>query len=662
VECGARTRSLPAGIRATLASIAHGLKGPGAKAGGLPGSVDAAPSGAEAQSPRSTFKGPFGLVFTAPEFEMPTPRAMATAVLSLLAFGVGIGAANIGFANPPVDVIDNVAPSVSTTPAASTPYTASTPSTASTPATTKPKQTTPVANNTGTSSTPSGTQSTTTTTASNGLPPIKHVWVITLSDQNYNQTFSRSGTDTYLSTDVAATGEIIPYYFGVGSGNLANDIAMLSGQGPTEQTAENCPDYSSFRPGTNKKAAEYGQVRGEGCVYPSSVPTIMSELQKAGYTWKAYVQGQGTKLKSVPSIARRKKARQTAGQRRKAATAARARRAQLAKQATRDGRAAAVLLDSWEPAEAQDTGKARTRPDNASELAATCRHPALGSEDPFHSGSSGYATWENPVLYFSSVVDSKNCADEDVGLSQLSKDLNSTGGPPNLSLIYPDPCDNGSNTPCSPNATLSGTAGSDSFLQHTLGLILNSAAYKADGLVILTFDQSPQSGPYAGISHYGCCSTPAYPNVSSNSLKAGATETYPVTVTETCTSTSTTTTETGTGTGTVTTGTDTVTTGTGTTTTGTTTTPQCTQTIQEESACLASLTPCSTTGGGGDVGMLAISPYIKAKSSDTTDRANHFSLLYELEDLFNLPTDLGDSANPAAQGTLASMFNNYTAP
>ena len=56
--------------------------------------------------------------------------------------------------------------------------------------------------------------------------------------------------------------------------------------------------------------------------------------------------------------------------------------------------------------------------------------------------------------------------------------------------------------------------------------------------------------------------------------------------------------------------------------------------------------PVRETGGGGRVGMLLISPYVKAGSVNETGYYNHFSLLRSIEELFG-QQPLGYAANPA---------------
>jgi hypothetical protein len=44
----------------------------------------------------------------------------------------------------------------------------------------------------------------------------------------------------------------------------------------------------------------------------------------------------------------------------------------------------------------------------------------------------------------------------------------------------------------------------------------------------------------------------------------------------------------------------------------------------------------SPTGGGGQVGLLLISPYVKPGGDDVVDYFNHFSLLASIENLLSL--------------------------
>ncbi|MGN6255595.1 MAG: alkaline phosphatase family protein [Solirubrobacterales bacterium] len=120
-----------------------------------------------------------------------------------------------------------------------------------------------------------------------GLPEIKHVFVIMLGENGYEESFGKTSTSKYLDEELPAQGELLTNYFAVTKGELANQIALLSGQGPTPETAADCPNYTDVQPGTESPE---GQVEGNGCVYPAATKTLPSELAEAKLKWKAYVE------------------------------------------------------------------------------------------------------------------------------------------------------------------------------------------------------------------------------------------------------------------------------------------------------------------------------------------------------------------------------------
>jgi hypothetical protein len=120
------------------------------------------------------------------------------------------------------------------------------------------------------------------------LPEIKHAWLIVLGENSYESTFSATAGAPYLSRVLPKKGELIPNYYGVTGGVLANEIALLSGQGPTPETAANCPNYTAVTPGTVSLFAE--QVEGNGCVYGKEVESLPTQLQEKEVTWRSYVE------------------------------------------------------------------------------------------------------------------------------------------------------------------------------------------------------------------------------------------------------------------------------------------------------------------------------------------------------------------------------------
>jgi hypothetical protein len=120
------------------------------------------------------------------------------------------------------------------------------------------------------------------------LPTIKHVFVVLLSDQPYAAMFGPESPAHYLARTLERRGELLTRYDAVAHEQLANGIALLSGQGPTAETAANCATYTAISPATTG-ASE--QTLGNGCVYPSSTQTLPGQLTAKHLTWRAYVQG-----------------------------------------------------------------------------------------------------------------------------------------------------------------------------------------------------------------------------------------------------------------------------------------------------------------------------------------------------------------------------------
>jgi len=250
---------------------------------------------------------------------LPTPRVSALLVLVFLGFGVLLG----GAAGSPVQntlaasarpAVRLILPPASTAPPASTStpaeppssgpaesLSAEAPSTAAATASTAPA--TSAAAGSATPSTPSsssgsesaGTQegspapSSSGSSGSTGKPPaVKHVFLIVLSDEPYASVFGPASGAPYLSQTLEKKGELLVRYDAVAHDELANELALLSGQGPTVETAANCSTYTDIAPGT---VGAGQQVMGQGCVYPHATQTLAGQLQAKHLKWRAYVQG-----------------------------------------------------------------------------------------------------------------------------------------------------------------------------------------------------------------------------------------------------------------------------------------------------------------------------------------------------------------------------------
>jgi hypothetical protein len=319
------------------------------------------------------------------EQALPSPWALAMAVLGMLALGVLIGSVtdhysrNAGFATvllesaaPPAE---EAAPGDSGRGSAAVEATGGEPAATATPSASPaeaplveeplpgaPKPEVPLVEE----------------ELPTGLPEVKHVLVVMLKEGS----FEAPGGDSAKSSSSAETkssalggelpqqGELLTNYYAVTKGALANQIALLSGQGPTLETAANCPNYGDVAPATESSE---GHVEGNGCVYPAATKTLPGQLTEKGLKWKAYVQG------------------------------------------IEDGAAAG-----------QPTA---------------CRHPAPGTPDPSQVPIPGdaYVTWRNPFVYFHAIVDGPECAEVNVGLPQLAADLKLKPEKfPALAYIAPD--------------------------------------------------------------------------------------------------------------------------------------------------------------------------------------------------------------------------------
>jgi phosphatidylinositol-3-phosphatase len=124
--------------------------------------------------------------------------------------------------------------------------------------------------------------------AEEALPEVKHAWLIVLGENSYESTFSATAAAPYLTRTLPKEGLLIPNYYGVTAGVLANEIALLSGQGPTLETAANCPGFTAITPATVSETA--GQIEGAGCAYPETVESLPTQLEAKELSWRAYVE------------------------------------------------------------------------------------------------------------------------------------------------------------------------------------------------------------------------------------------------------------------------------------------------------------------------------------------------------------------------------------
>lgn len=134
----------------------------------------------------------------------------------------------------------------------------------------------------------------------------------------------------------------------------------------------------------------------------------------------------------------------------------------------------------------------------------TCAHVAVGSKDRLLGATSGdqYATKHNPFIYFHSIIDDQaRCDVHVVDLDRLPDDLQRIDSTPNYVFITPNLCDDGHDAPCV-NKQPGGLISVNAFLQKWVPLVTGSAAFKKDGLLVITFDESDGEGPNGAAA---CC-------------------------------------------------------------------------------------------------------------------------------------------------------------
>ena len=127
---------------------------------------------------------------------------------------------------------------------------------------------------------------------------------------------------------------------------------------------------------------------------------------------------------------------------------------------------------------------------------ATCGHVPLGAADPTSVARRGdqYAAKHNPFVYFHTIIDdAARCDARVVNLTRLPADLATAAATPNFVFITPNLCSDGHDPQCV-DGREGGLVAINAFLTRWVPLILNSAAFRADGLLIVTFDEADGIG------------------------------------------------------------------------------------------------------------------------------------------------------------------------
>jgi hypothetical protein len=155
----------------------------------------------------------------------------------------------------------------------------------------------------------------------------------------------------------------------------------------------------------------------------------------------------------------------------------------------------------------EDMGK------NPSREPATCGHVPLGAPDPTNVPTVGdqYAAKHNPFVYFHSIIDDQpRCDAHVVNLERLPQDLASAATTANYTFITPNLCNDGHDPHCVDGRS-GGLTAVNQFLLKWVPLIEAAPAFQADGLLIITFDESDGAGAEGSSA---CCGERALPGAS----------------------------------------------------------------------------------------------------------------------------------------------------
>ena len=269
-----------------------------------------------------------------------------------------------------------------------------------------------------------------------GLSAVRHVWVIELENQGYQQSFGTPSADPYLARTLPRMGALLENYYGIGHASAANYVAEVSGQAPSLGTQVDCPVWIPFA--GDAVAGPYHQTLGEGCVYPPAVETVGNQLSAAGFTWAAYLQDMGN-----------------------------------------------------DPARDNTVATAR---------GPACGHPAMGTFDHTQKAAQGdqYAARHDGFAFFRSVTGNPAfCAAHILSFRPLPGDLAHASATPAFSFIVPNLCNDGHDAPCASGAP-GGLTQADAFLSQWVPKIMAAPAYRDGGLIVVTFDEGSDAAACCG--------------------------------------------------------------------------------------------------------------------------------------------------------------------
>jgi phospholipase C len=272
-------------------------------------------------------------------------------------------------------------------------------------------------------------------------PKVRHVIVIVLENQGYKATFGTPSADPYLAQTLPSKGALLENYYATGHESNDNYISLVSGQPPNPDTQGDCLNFNNIVAG---KTEPNGVEAGIGCVYPSNIANIGTQLSAAGLSWKGYQEDMGNNPK---------------------------------REAAACGHPALEGKDETQKAEAGDGYAAR--------------------HDPFvyfHSviDEQSYCNAHVVALGSPSGAMPATALPAETG---LATDLKRASTTPAFSFITPNLCSDGHDAPPCANQPSGASALADieAFLQTWVPKIMSSPAYRRNGLLEIIFDEAGNS-------------------------------------------------------------------------------------------------------------------------------------------------------------------------
>jgi hypothetical protein len=126
------------------------------------------------------------------------------------------------------------------------------------------------------------------------------------------------------------------------------------------------------------------------------------------------------------------------------------------------------------------------------DMTTPCQHPVLGARDQWQraTSTSQYATRHNPFVYFRSIISRPSyCQAHVKPLAALTDDLRKTSTTRSLSYLTPDLCADAHDAHCADGGP-GGLPAANAWFKTWIPKILRSPAFKADGMLVITADES----------------------------------------------------------------------------------------------------------------------------------------------------------------------------